>query len=266
MIDYTFEDLLAAYENVGVRAGMIVHPQGNLGVLRTYEQSSKDAVVADHYRALRQLIGADGTIIVASASMNLCHTDVVFDPETTPSFRMGVLSEYVRCLPGSKRSFHPYVSYAAVGPHADYLTQNVSRHAYGPETPEARMIELDALHVSIGIHPRFSTATNHHLELVMGVPYRYNREYVHKVRRSGSEREELFYQNVWYDGVTRDQNKKLFDRFEARHPLEQAPLGRGFVWSYSKRDFFVAGVQIFKDDIYVWTDRPPERKPYRTWL
>ena len=243
-----------------------MHPQGNLGLLRVYENNDKDVIARDHYRALRELIGPDGTIIVGTSSMDLCNTGRTFDPRTTPSYRMGVLAEYIRCLPGTKRSFHPFVSYAANGAHADYLVEDVSRHAYGPETPEARMIELDALHVSIGIHPRFSTATNHHLELVMGVPYRYNREYVQNVVRDGIVCEELFYQNVWYDGVKRDGNAKLFARFEAIHPLNEALLGRGTIWSYSKADFFRAGVKIFKDDIYVWTDGPPDRKPYRTWL
>ena len=266
MAHYTYDEILACYRSIGITRGRVIHPQGDLGRLRTYEKGNKQEVAADHYRAIRELIGPDGTVVVATATLNLCNTDIPFDPARTPSHRMGVLAEYVRMLPGALRSMHPFVSYTAVGSQAAYITQDVTRHAYGPETPEARMIELDALHVSIGIHPRFSTATNHHLELVMGVPYRYNREYLHKVKRNGTVTEEPFYQNVWFKGVTRDSNAKLFARFEARHPMKSASLGRGTVWSYSKRDFYEEGVRIFKDDIYVWCDHPPERKPYRGFL
>ncbi len=42
-----------------------------------------------------------------------------FDPATTPSTGMGVFAEYVRTRPAGRRSNHPQVSFAAVGPGAD---------------------------------------------------------------------------------------------------------------------------------------------------
>ncbi len=44
-----------------------------------------------------------------------------FDPRLTPSEHMGVIAELVRTWPGSVRSDHPAVSFAAVGRDAEWL-------------------------------------------------------------------------------------------------------------------------------------------------
>ena len=42
------------------------------------------ALTAAHHDALREVIGPDGTLVVSTATMNLCNTDQVFDPANTP--------------------------------------------------------------------------------------------------------------------------------------------------------------------------------------
>jgi aminoglycoside 3-N-acetyltransferase len=264
--DYTYRDIVRTYAQLGVRRGDTVLVAGNLGRLMNYEATEKAAVPRAHFAALNDLLGPDGTIVVPTASTNLCHTDIVFDPAGTASHKMGVFSEFVRRQEGARRSFHPFVSYSAIGKHADYITSNVARQAFGPETPEARLIELGTLHLAIGLPPRLTTATNHHLEQVMGVPYRYAREFLHPVKRNGTVQIEPFYLHVWYKGVQRDRNTKIFERFGARHPIPQVSLGRGIVSSYRMNDFYTTGIQMFRDDIFVWTSGQPESKPYREWM
>lgn len=264
--DYRFDDIVEAYRRLGVRRGDTILVAGNLGRLMNYEVADKSAVPRAHFDAIWELLGPDGTIVVPTASTNLCHTEIAFDPETTPSHKMGVFSEFVRKLSDARRSFHPFVSYSAVGRHAEFITANVARQAFGPETPEARLIELDALHLAIGLEPRLTTATNHHLEQVMGVPYRYSRELLHPVKRGDVTQVEPFYLYVWYEGVARDRNRKLFERYSARHPIPQVSLGRGIASSYRMKSFYEEGVRIFRDDIFVWTAGLPERKRYREWM
>jgi aminoglycoside 3-N-acetyltransferase len=47
-----------------------------------------------------------------------------FDPARTPSRWMGVLPEVVRSWPGARRSTHPHVSFAALGPQAAAILDN----------------------------------------------------------------------------------------------------------------------------------------------
>jgi aminoglycoside 3-N-acetyltransferase len=262
---YSLADIKAAYRAVGVKPGQVVYVTSDLAGLWHFETPGRKAVFEAHLGALTELIGSEGTLVVPTASPQLCNTDLLFDLEQTPSQGVGAFSEYVRKLPEALRSFHPFVSYAALGPKAQFITQNVSRHAFGPETPEARMIELDALCLSVGIEPRMSCSTIHHVEQVMAVPYRYTKEYLQPVRRGDETIVEPFYQHVWYRecDFERDGNRKLFERLKASMPLSAHPLGAGQVYAYKMADFVRESCRIFADDIYIWCEAPPTVRPYQ---
>jgi len=262
---YTYEDLIAAYEQVGVSPGRVVIVCGDLGRLMAFENPDKEASLKAHLDALFHLLGNDGTVVVPSHSLNLIGTDIPFDPLVTRSHRAGALSEYVRTRPAAMRSFHPFVSYAALGRHAATITQDVSRHVFGPETPEARLIACDALHVGIGMPVRVTQATTHHLEQIMGVPYRYTREYLHPVLRNGVTHIEPFYMFVRYlaSGVQRNYNKRIFEMFEQRHRVRRASLGRSEIAAYDMRALYEHGIELFKQDLFVWAEAQPPNPIYR---
>lgn len=262
---YDYRQILEAYAAVGVTPGATVLVKGDIRPLGGFRTAGGENVVQAHVRALLELIDpARGTLVVCSGSPSLCNTDTVFDPEETPS-EMGVLSEAVRRLPGAVRSFHPFYSYAAVGREARDLCGRSTRHVYGPGTPKARLIEAGALFVSVGLHPRLTSAVVHHLELTMGVPYRYVKEFLHPVRRGGQVVREPFYLHVWYREcrVERDSNEKIFSWYQREHPLCRAELGAGRVHSLDMREYCDCARRGFEDDLYIWLRREPDKKPYR---
>ena len=270
---YTYADILEAYSKVGVSTGKLVMVHSDLGRLFNFENPNKNAVLDAHYLAFRELLGPSGTLVVITGGRKLCNTNIPFDLDSTPSWRCGVFSEYVRNLPGTLRSFNPFDSYSAIGPLASEITQNVSRHSTGLETPKARMIERDALCLSIGLPPNYTCSTVHHVEQLMAVPYRYTKEFMHPVIRNGQEKIEPFYIFVWYRecGIKelryrgKDFNKKIFEAFEKKYQVREATIGEGKVYSYSMKEFYESTVQCFKEDIYVWLSAPPapENRVYR---
>jgi aminoglycoside 3-N-acetyltransferase len=263
---YTYNDLLQAYGRVGVEKDQLIYLRSDLGrLMERYEVPDKDSICGAHVRAIQELIGPDGTIVMGAETMNLCNTDTVFDPATTPSDKMGPLTEYVRKLPGAVRSFHPFGSYCAVGKRAHELLDNVSRHAFGPNTPEERMIEADALCVSIGKHPRFTCTTVHHVEQITSVPYRYTKEFMHRVMRDGEIVEEPFYLYVYYRelDLLRDENRKIFNQLEKSIQICEAPIGRGAIYAYALGEFFKETMGLFLKDPYIWCKSPPTVRPYR---
>jgi aminoglycoside 3-N-acetyltransferase len=262
---YTYDELIAAYRTLGVGSGKTIYVTSDLGRLMAFERPGKEAVLEAHFNALMSLIGPEGTLVVPTASLNLCNTEIPFDLENTPAFMVGALSEYVRKKPGALRSFHPFVSYTAIGKHAEFVTQNVARHSYGPETPEARMIELDAIAVVIGQTPRLTCSTIHHIEHLMAVPYRYAKEYSHKVIRGGVESSELFYMYVWYrnSDVKRDACRKIFGRFTDICPPKAEQVGRGAISSYPIRQFAEVATRLLVEDIYMWCEFEPKERPWR---
>lgn len=263
---YTYQEIIAAYRQAGVCEGGVVLVRGNLGLLHAFEDPGKEAILAAHYKALREIVGSQGTIVVPTGNLSLCNTETPFDPHNTPSWRLGSFSEYIRTMEGAMRRRHPFVSYAAIGPDAEEITQGTSRHAYGPASSKDRLIGLNAHAISAGLPPNRTASIVHHSEQMMAVPYRYTKEFMHPVvQPDGPVKKEPFYMYVTYRecDLQRNQNVKLWERFNAHYPVKEASLGHGTVWGYKLAEFHESCIQSFTEDIYIWLDHPPEIRPYR---
>ncbi len=263
---YSYTDIKRAYKAAGVTKGKVVLVKTDLRYLGPYEKRARDEILQAHFNALADLVDLGvGTIVVQTSSTYLCNTNIPYDPINTPSER-GVLTEFIRKQKGAVRSYHPFMSHTAIGAHAETICNNVSRHCYGLETPKARMLELDAMYLSIGHEPRFTASYVHHMEMLMGVPYRYTKEFKHPILQlDGSISEELFYLFVWYRNMdlVRDSNIKIMENYhQAGLSMSVQSLGRGRVYGYPCVDFCQSVVDFLKTNIYGWTKTPPKERPY----
>ena len=238
--DYTTDDLEQAYARLLAHQPRVVIVPAICAACSVLPSPARE-VSRPHLHALEtELQKWGGTIVVSTATLSFCNTEKVFDPASAPS-EMGVLSEFVRQQPDTHRSLHPFVSYAARGPLAERICAGVARHAFGPGTPEDRMIELDTCCLSIGAHPRLTCSTIHHVERMSGVPYRYVKEFLHPVRLGETVSREPFYLYVWYRdlAVKRDRNRKLFAALAGKgFEMASATVGRGHIYAYPMRTFY----------------------------
>lgn len=264
--DYDYDDILKAYSALGVTPGRAVYISSDLIRLMRFSQPGKQETMNAHLKAVMELLGPDGTIFVPTASLNLCNTDIPFDPLTTPSLDMGMFSEYVRSKTSAYRSFHPFWSVTGLGPLAREFLSDLSRHAYGYGSVWQKFVERDVLALNVGKHPQFAVPVIHYIETVSGAPYRYTKEFVHPVVRNGAVVREPFYLSVTYRScdIVRDSNRKIFANFEALGTLRKAPLGRrGFAWSFSHAEFFRITANLMLQDVYCWLEKPPLSRPYQ---
>lgn len=261
---YDYKDIVSAYKSVGVGKGRVVYVTGNFGSLGFYQYADKQAILQDHFNVLRELVGDSGTLIVPTHSFSLCNTDTVFDPHATPS-ETGPFTEFVRQQHGSVRQFHPFSSSTAIGAEAEAICTQNSRHAYGPESPFHRMVDRDALYVSVGMPMNKTISLVHHIEMVMGVPYRYAKEFVHPCLVDGAVRELEFYFYVTRRecDIVRDRNLFIMDEFKKRYKLHRSPVGRSHVEALSCLDFYRSTTRLFAKNIYCWLREPPVNRPYR---
>ena len=190
---YSYEDIKETYRKVGVSKGKVVLVKTDLRPLGPYEKPQRSEILNAHFNALAGLVDLGvGTLVVSTASDSLCNTDIPFDIRNTPGER-GILPEFIRRKEGAVRSRHPFMSYTAIGADAAFICEDVSRHSFGLESPKDRMLKRDAMYLSIGLEPRWTCTYVHHMEMLMGVPYRYTKEFSHPiVQENGQPLRELF--------------------------------------------------------------------------
>jgi len=117
--------------------------------------------------ALCEAVGPTGTLVMPT----MTDGERVFDPKTTPSFRMGITAELFWRQRGVVRSSHPGGSFAALGAHADSICapQPLSP-PHGPESPPGRAHDLGGQILLLGV-THCENTTLHVAEAIANVPY-----------------------------------------------------------------------------------------------
>ncbi|WP_068614818.1 aminoglycoside N(3)-acetyltransferase [Paenibacillus tuaregi] len=162
----TREDLIKQFRACGVSRGQVIFVHTSLSSLGFVVGGAETLI-----RALLDIVGEEGTLMMPSQTWkNLdpstgVHGDVpkdwwpvirehwpAYDKEITPAIGMGVVAEIFRKWPGARRSSHPARSVAAVGRHADYLTEEHDlSNIFGENSPVDKLYELDGFVLLIGV-------------------------------------------------------------------------------------------------------------------
>jgi aminoglycoside 3-N-acetyltransferase len=111
---------------------------------------------------------SSGTIVMSSYTFNktpllVLAENPLFNPNTSTD-QLNLVSELFRRTPGVVRSVHPTHSLCAYGKHADWLVadHHKSDFCYGPDSPFARLYELNAKEISVGVYP--TSISFHYIE------------------------------------------------------------------------------------------------------
>jgi aminoglycoside 3-N-acetyltransferase len=172
----TLGTLRRAFGDLGVEAGMTLAVHSSLSSLG-YVVGGAPAVIL----ALESVLGPTGTLAMPTHTGDLtdpAHWEnppvpevwhqtirdrmLAFMPDLTPTRSMGVIPETFRKQDGTRRSYHPVVSWAARGPDAEAITADHSLHmSQGEGSPLARLYDLGAYVLLIGVG--YNRNTSFHL-------------------------------------------------------------------------------------------------------
>ena len=137
--------------------------------------------VATVFDVLREVVGEGGTLVFPTYTTRLAADDP-FDPMTTPSQMMGALPEYARQQPGVRRSACPMHSHAAVGARSAAVLDADATMSLGAGSSFAAMADAGFQVLLLGCSFQEGATFVHHIEALVGVPYRKWLDLPRKVR------------------------------------------------------------------------------------
>jgi len=227
----------------------------NLGKIGLIPGQDRKYLLDSIFNSLR-MINPKLTIVVPTATLNLVNSKKTFNLSKTPSDKMGPFSEYVRKLNGSLRSYHGIWSLSANGPLAEFITKDISKHAYDQNSTFAILFKIKkSSFLSIGQHPRFMLSIIHHMEHISNVPYRFKKEFIINCEIKNKIKNENFYLDVMKNHLPsnlRTKNKKIFENFEKKGSLRQTKLGKGVMYNFDLNEFYLLTKKLFEEDINCW--------------
>lgn len=161
----TTASLRADLESLGLAPGSTVMVHASLSALG-YVVGGPEAVVD----ALLGTVGPNGTVMmpahsgqytdptgwknppVPAAWIETMHAAMPpFDVAKSPTRMIGAIAEYFRLMPGVRRSNHPTVSAAAIGPNTgELLDGHELDQGLGESSPQARLYDLDGQILLLG--------------------------------------------------------------------------------------------------------------------
>jgi aminoglycoside 3-N-acetyltransferase len=168
----SFDSIKADLLALGIQKGDHVIVHSSLSKIGYVAEGAKTLV-----DALREIIGEKGTLLCPcfahqTFSKYYLDSDPVFDVQYSPS-KAGAITEYIRKLPGSKRSLHPTDSVCAIGAMADYFTNSHFDQLtpYNEHSPYYKLALQNGKILNIGV-PLNTSCTNLHT-LEDAVDFRY---------------------------------------------------------------------------------------------
>ncbi|MEC0168251.1 AAC(3) family N-acetyltransferase [Paenibacillus graminis] len=163
---FTKEDLINQFTTCGLTKGQHIFVHTSLSKFGFIIGGAETFI-----RSLLEIVGEEGTLMMPSQTWkNLDPSTGVhweepaewwpmirqhwpaYDKEITPAIGMGVVAEMFRKWPGAARSDHPARSVAAVGRHAEYLTQDHDlSNIFGIGSPLDKLYHLNGYVLLAGV-------------------------------------------------------------------------------------------------------------------
>lgn len=126
---------------------------------------------------LTNVLGKTGTITAPGYFYNYARYDQPYIvEESLPDVALGRYPRFLFAQDGVKRSLNPITNLLALGPNAEIICSHQSAFGHGITSPWSRLLQLDACCLFFGA-PFSSMTFVYHMEVMVGVPHRYNKIY-----------------------------------------------------------------------------------------
>ena len=228
MLDY--KKLVAEFKRIGLEEKDVVFLHSSFKSFGGVEGGPQTVI-----DALISTLGNEGTLIVPRFNFDFCTYGTPWDIRTTPS-HMGIITEFVRKDPRSFSVFHPIYSFSIIGKHAKELVKHRYKGSYSKDSIFHKLRILDAKILQIDRVYK-GTTMFHHVEEMLGVDYRYIKNFTGIVTdENGKSYEDTFSIYV----LNREQNfftyvQPIGKILEEKGVMKIDKIGDATIW-YMKAD------------------------------
>jgi aminoglycoside 3-N-acetyltransferase len=182
----SFDKLVSEFRRIGLSNGdvLLVHSSfKSFGGVEGGPQTVIDA--------LMNVLGSEGTLIVPRFNFDFSTYGTTWDVRSTPS-HMGIISEFVRKDPRSKKVFHPIYPFSIIGKYADELIKHRYKGGYSKDSIFHQLLVYDAKIIQIDKVYK-STTLIHHAEEILKVDYKYYKNFTgYVIDENGKKYEDTF--------------------------------------------------------------------------
>lgn len=170
---------------------------------------------------LKESVGPEGNLLFPAFNWDFCK-GTAFDIKKTPC-KTGALSKAALKRDDFVRTSHPLYSFAVWGKNTDDFLNIDVPNSFGEGTIFDRLTELNARALVIGIPALSGFTYIHHVEQLVGVPFRYNKnftaEYIDASGNTSTRTYSMYVRDL-------DMDPRHIDGFK---PLEEIMLKDGII-------------------------------------
>lgn len=252
--DYSYEDIVKALLDVGLKTGDNVFVHSNIGFFgRMKDGNTPEDYCRSFKEAIFEVIGEEGTLIVPTFSYSFCWGQD-FDPSKTPGI-CGIFSESIRKDPDSFRSSDANFSICAIGKNAEYFCSFSPEHSFGDGSFWEKFLKLNGIICNFNFDS--GSTFIHYIEKLFRVPYRYDKLFIGKLIGENNSIEKTYYHFVYdYDHPEFAPNFENFHRIAVlENIVNESNLGKGKIVSVSSSDVLRIFEKFYSINNYVFTKK-----------
>jgi len=241
-----FDELVSEFKRIGLTAGdvLLVHSSfKSFGGVEGGPQTVVDALIT--------VLGNEGTLIVPRFNFDFSTYGTPWDIRSTPS-QMGIISEFVRKDPRSKKVFHPIYPFCIIGKHADELVKHRYKGGYSKDSIFHQLRVLDAKIIQIDKVYKGTTII-HHVEEMLKVDYKYYKDFTgYVIDENGKKYKDTF--NLYVRDIEKGY---VTDVIPIGKILEQEgvmkidKIGDATIWYMKAEDVYQCTVNAIKKNPHV---------------
>lgn len=191
------------------------------GLTMEYRNNGQKLNLDDIITGLMDRVGPEGNLLFPAFNWDFCK-GTPFDYYYSPS-KTGALSKAALKRKDFERTSHPLYSFAVHGKNAEEFIKVNDPKSFGEGTIFDMLTDLDAKALVIGIPALSGFTYIHHVEKMVGVPYRYEKnftaEYTDKAGNSSTRTYSMYVRDL-------EMDPKHINGFE---PLEKLMLENGVI-------------------------------------